>query len=179
MTVLRGNCLTQLPAIADASIQLVYLDPPFFTQKGHALRTRDNATEDSFADCWASREDYLSFMREVLLQCRRVLKNTGSIFLHCDKSASHYLRVLLDEVLGEKISKAKLFGRISVGQMPKKDYSTRIRQSIFTVRQPTSNSTRSILTIPPPPTLTKSCKRVFATNSAKWCMSAMKTAALF
>ena len=35
-----------------------------------------------------------------LIECRRVLKNTGSIFLHCDKKASHYLRVALDEVFG-------------------------------------------------------------------------------
>ena len=102
MTVLQGDCLTHLPAIEDAGIQLVYLDPPFFTQKDHSLRTRDNTTEYSFEDRWVSREDYLSFMREVLLHCRRILKDSGSIFLHCDKSASHYLRVLLDEVFGEE-----------------------------------------------------------------------------
>lgn len=101
MTVLLGDCLTHLPAIEATSIQLVYLDPPFFTQKDHALRTRDNATEYSFADRWTSRNEYLSFMREALIHCRRVLKNSGSLFLHCDKSASHYLRVLLDEVFGE------------------------------------------------------------------------------
>lgn len=101
MTTLYGDCLTHLPTLEAASVQLVYLDPPFFTQKGHALRTRDNATEYSFEDRWTSRVEYLSFMREVLLQCRRVLNNTGSLFLHCDKSASHYLRVLLDEVFGE------------------------------------------------------------------------------
>ncbi len=39
-------------------------------------------------------------MREVLCQCKRVLKTTGSIFLHCDKSASHHLRILLDQVFG-------------------------------------------------------------------------------
>lgn len=39
-------------------------------------------------------------MREVLLQCKRVLKDTGSIFVHCDRSASHHLRVLLDQIFG-------------------------------------------------------------------------------
>jgi site-specific DNA-methyltransferase (adenine-specific) len=39
-------------------------------------------------------------MREVLKHCKRILKNTGSLFLHCDKSASHHLRVLLDEIFG-------------------------------------------------------------------------------
>jgi site-specific DNA-methyltransferase (adenine-specific) len=81
-------------------MDLAYLDPPFFTQKIHSLVTRDNATEYAFEDRWTSLEDYLSFMREVLLQCKRVLKDTGSLFLHCDKSASHHLHVLLDQVFG-------------------------------------------------------------------------------
>lgn len=100
MSILHGDCLVNLPQIDVASIQLVYLDPPFFTQKSHSLRTRDSTTEYSFADRWDSLAEYLSFMREVLTQCRRLLKNDGSLFLHCDKSASHHLRVLLDEVFG-------------------------------------------------------------------------------
>lgn len=100
MTILHGDCLDILPTLHEASIQLIYLDPPFFTQKEHALRTRDNATEYRFTDCWASLDEYLAFMKNVLYQCKRVLKDTGSIFLHCDKSASHHLRVILDEVFG-------------------------------------------------------------------------------
>ena len=100
MTIWHGDCLAHLPAIGDASIQLIYLDPPFFTQKEHTLRTRDNSTEYRFEDRWASLDEYLSFMREVLKQCKRILKNTGSVFLHCDKSASHRLRILLDEIFG-------------------------------------------------------------------------------
>jgi site-specific DNA-methyltransferase (adenine-specific) len=100
MSVLQGDCRMVLKSVKEASVELVYLDPPFFTQKMHSLTTRDNSIEYAFEDRWASLEDYLSFMREVLLQCRRVLKDTGSIFLHCDRSASHHLRVLLDQVFG-------------------------------------------------------------------------------
>ncbi|MBI5290506.1 MAG: site-specific DNA-methyltransferase [Chloroflexi bacterium] len=102
MTILRGDCLVHLPQLGDASIQLVYLDPPFFTQKEHTLRTRDNSNEYSFGDRWASLDDYLAFMREALTHCKRILKSSGSVFLHCDKSASHHLRVLLDEVFGSE-----------------------------------------------------------------------------
>lgn len=98
MSVLHGDCKVVLGSLNDASVDLVYLDPPFFTQKIHSLVTRDNTTEYSFEDRWTSLEDYLSFMREVLLQCKRVLRDTGSIFLHCDKSASQHLRLLLDQV---------------------------------------------------------------------------------
>ena len=101
MSVICGNNLEILPTLDDESFQLVYLDPPFFTQKTHSLITRDNTAEYSFSDNWESRKDYLNFIRQVLLECHKKLKPNGSIFLHCDKSASHYLRILLDEVFGE------------------------------------------------------------------------------
>lgn len=101
MSVINGNCLEILNELADESVQLVYLDPPFFTQKTHSLAARNSSAEYSFSDCWDSREDYLDFIRQVLVECRKKLKTTGNIFLHCDKTASHYLRVLLDEVFGE------------------------------------------------------------------------------
>jgi len=90
MSVLCGDCRVILGSLNDASVDLVYMDPPFFTQKTHSLITRDNTTEYSFEDRWTSLEDYLSFMKEVLFQCKRALKETGIIFLHCDKAASRW-----------------------------------------------------------------------------------------
>lgn len=102
MTVLQGNCQELIKTLSAESVDLVYLDPPFFTQKTHSLVTRDNSTEFSFEDKWSSLQEYLTFMQDALTQCRRVLKNTGSVFLQCDKSASHHLRILLDKVFGEE-----------------------------------------------------------------------------
>jgi site-specific DNA-methyltransferase (adenine-specific) len=102
MTILHGDCLIHLPKTGSDSVQLIYLDPPFFSQKEHALRARDNSNEYSFEDRWTSLNDYLSFMKEVLTHCKRILKSNGSVFLHCDKSASHHLRVLLDGVFGSE-----------------------------------------------------------------------------
>ena len=96
----QGDCLIELGKVQDKSVDLVYLDPPFFTQKTHKLTTRDNSVEYEFADSWETLGDYLLFMKGRLKACHRVLKETGTIFLHCDKSASHHLRVLLDEVFG-------------------------------------------------------------------------------
>ena len=45
---------------------------------------------------------YLSYMAQRLDQCRRVLKETGSIYLHCDPTAGHYLKVVMDAVFGHK-----------------------------------------------------------------------------
>ncbi|MDE5780173.1 MAG: site-specific DNA-methyltransferase [Lachnospiraceae bacterium] len=54
--------------------------------------------EYSFDDIWNDMDDYLHFMQERLFECKRILKNTGSIFLHCDRNASHYLKVLMDKL---------------------------------------------------------------------------------
>lgn len=97
-----GDCKTELKKIDDQSVDLVYLDPPFFTQKKQSLKTRDNSKEYSFDDTWGCMNDYKTYIQDRLTECKRVLKKTGSIFLHCDRSASHYLRIALDEVFGEK-----------------------------------------------------------------------------
>lgn len=97
--VILGDCIDKLKEIPENSIDLVYLDPPFFTQREHKLSDKDNNSY-SFEDNWNSISDYKSYISDRLIECKRVLKDTGSIFLHCDKSASHYLRVALDEVFG-------------------------------------------------------------------------------
>ena len=124
----HGDCLTILnhsQDIASGSIDLIYLDPPFFTgkvQKGIARWTPE-AMEVSYEDSkkfwgeqglatsapeWMTaiardRPDfarYLHYMMVRLIACRRVLKPTGSIYLHCDDKASHYLKMVMDKVFG-------------------------------------------------------------------------------
>ncbi len=97
-----GNCVERLKEQEDCSVDLVYFDPPFFTQKTHSLSSRDNENKYEFDDSWESIDDYLNLIEECLKECKRILKKTGSVFLHCDKTASHYLRVSLDKVFGEK-----------------------------------------------------------------------------
>ncbi|MGA2555538.1 MAG: site-specific DNA-methyltransferase [Verrucomicrobiota bacterium] len=96
-----GDCLEVVRDLAAATVDMVYVDPPFFTRKAHSLVTRDRTTRFEFSDEWKSREEYLGFMRVRLKELRRVLKPTGSLFFHCDTNASHHLRCLLDEVFGE------------------------------------------------------------------------------
>lgn len=55
-----------------------------------------------FDDIWNTREEYLSFMKARLTEMRRVLKSDGSIFVHCNHDAVHYLRILLDEIFSEE-----------------------------------------------------------------------------
>lgn len=100
MSLLLGDCLKRMKEIDDESVDLIYLDPPFFTQKEQALKSRDNSKQYSFDDTWNSIDEYRVYIEERLRECFRVLKRTGSVFLHCDKSASHHLRMALDNVFG-------------------------------------------------------------------------------
>lgn len=97
--LIHGDCKTELQKIEQSSIDLIYLDPPFFTQKKQILKNKENK-EYSFEDSWDNITTYKNYIQERLKECKKVLKNTGSIFLHCDRSASHYLRIALDEVFG-------------------------------------------------------------------------------
>lgn len=100
MELYIGDCKEQLLNIPDKLVDLIYLDPPFYTQKEQVLSTRDNKKEYKFEDSWETIQNYAQYIEERLVACHRVLKNTGSIFLHCDRNASHYLRLALDNVFG-------------------------------------------------------------------------------
>ena len=93
------DCLDGLKELKEQSIDLIYLDPPFYTQKIQTLKNKEGK-EYSFNDKWNSLNEYLEYIKIRLIEMKKVLKNTGSIFLHCDDKASHYLRQLLDEVFG-------------------------------------------------------------------------------
>ena len=129
-TLVYGDNIDVLRSIEDGRASLVYLDPPF--NKGYTLKTKETSRfsgKHSFADDWrevgiegVGEEDeefsgylryvekyapagstaYLVFMFLRLKEVRRVLQGDGSVFLHCDFTASHYLKTLLDMVFGQE-----------------------------------------------------------------------------
>jgi site-specific DNA-methyltransferase (adenine-specific) len=100
INTLIGDCFSVLDTLPEDRFDLIYLDPPFFTQKEHALTTRDGSATFSFRDLWASHEEYARFLHERLLKLHRVLAPTGSLFFHCDSNAVHIARLVLDQVFG-------------------------------------------------------------------------------
>jgi site-specific DNA-methyltransferase (adenine-specific) len=115
--ILLGDCLDLLPLFADASFQLVYLDPPFNTGsirsrrtlavvasengdrigfKGRRYETRLLA-ESSYRDDF---DDYLGFLEPRLREARRLLEETGTLYFHIDYREAHYCKLLLDEIFG-------------------------------------------------------------------------------
>lgn len=96
----KGDCLSILADIDSDSVNLIYLDPPFFTQRTHRLKSRGLDREFVFDDLWTSEHEYAAFIYERLKELHRVLGPSGSLFFHCDRNATHVARSLLDKVFG-------------------------------------------------------------------------------
>ena len=97
--IICGDSKEWLPCIPDKSIDLIYIDPPFFSNKNYEVIWGNGHEIRSFGDRWKGGiNHYIGWMRDRLIESHRVLKETGSIFLHCDKHASHHLRFLLDDI---------------------------------------------------------------------------------
>lgn len=134
------NLIILREELADASVDLIYLDPPFNSKRDYNLLFKQpdgnvsDAQISAFTDAWqwgeqAEREfaeilhqpntqaaeliqalrqllrendlmAYLVMMSNRLLELHRVLKPTGSLYLHCDPTASHYLKIVLDAIFG-------------------------------------------------------------------------------
>ena len=131
-TVWTGDNLDILRGINSESVELIYLDPPFNSDRDYSAPIGSKAAGAAFKDAWtlddvdeawhgeiAERDpalyaainaagithgtgmkSYLIMMAVRLLEMRRVLKPTGSIYVHCDDTASHYLKMLMDSLFG-------------------------------------------------------------------------------
>ena len=90
-TLYQGDNLSIMRSLPDTSVDLICTDPPFNTGRDWV----------AFDDRWeGGLKGYLKFMEARLIECQRVLKDTGSLYLHCDPTASHYLKVMLDTIFG-------------------------------------------------------------------------------
>ena len=96
-----GDNLKALDDLKKQGIQidLIYLDPPFFSNRHYEVVWGDEAEVRSFKDRWAGGINvYIEWMKERMMKMYDVLKDIGSLYLHCDWHAGHYLKVMLDEV---------------------------------------------------------------------------------
>lgn len=97
--VICGDAYSTLQKLPTESVDLCYLDPPFFAKR--IFEVESNGKFISFDDTWDNDiRNYLGYLIKVLVECNRVLKKTGSLYLHCDWHASHYLKVELDKIFG-------------------------------------------------------------------------------
>lgn len=118
--IINEDCLEVVQHMESSSVDMIYLDPPFFTQKVQALKDVQGK-EYSFEDVWSNRNEYLEYIRVRIVEFKRILKDTGSLFLHCDAKASHYLRIILDDVFGEENFRSEIIWKYKRWSNSKKD----------------------------------------------------------
>ncbi len=131
-TIWTGDNLDILRGMNSESVDLIYLDPPFNSNRNYSAPVGSAAAGAAFKDTWTlsdldvawmgliadeepaiyktleaaglthgkGMQSYLCMMAVRLLEMRRVLKDTGSVYLHCDPTASHYLKLIMDAVFG-------------------------------------------------------------------------------
>ena len=129
-TIFTGDNLPIMRGMNSESVDLIYLDPPFNSNANYAAPIGSEAAGAEFKDTWTLRDvdaawldlieakhpqlnrvihaamtnsdkSYLIYMAARLLEMKRILKPTGSIYLHCDPTMSHYLKIMMDAIFGK------------------------------------------------------------------------------
>jgi DNA modification methylase len=96
-----GDNLHVMRMLPSNSIDLIYIDPPFFSGRDYNVIFGDANEVRSFSDIWdGGMPGYLVWLNARLLEMKRLLKPTGSIYIHLDSHASHYVKVELDKIFG-------------------------------------------------------------------------------
>jgi site-specific DNA-methyltransferase (adenine-specific) len=135
--VLLGDNLELMPAFADESFQLAYLDPPFNTGSTQRRRTIETVAEPDGDRIgfggrrYASRllsessyrdefDDYLGFLEPRLREVRRLLDPTGTLYFHIDYREAHYVKVLMDELFGRECFLNEIVWAYDYGARPRR-----------------------------------------------------------
>jgi len=154
--VVHGECLDVLRSLPDASVDLIYVDPPFNTgrvQRRERLRTvRDDAgdrtgfsgrryrterltTDRGFADTF---DDYLAFLEPRLREAHRVLAVSGSLYFHIDYREVHYCKVLLDGIFGRESFINEIIWAYDYGARTTKRWPAKHDNILFYARDPSA-----------------------------------------
>ena len=152
--MLLGDNLSVLSTLQDGTVDLIYVDPPFNTgheQKLERLRTiRDDAGGDRtgfqgrryrtvrlgatrYVDVF---DDYLTFLEPRLCEFRRVLKHTGSLYIHLDYREVHYVKVLLDSIFGRSCFLNEVIWAYDYGGRPRRRWPPKHDSILVYVRDP-------------------------------------------
>ncbi len=115
--LILGDCLDVQQNLDDASLDLVYIDPPFGTGKTQSKSGR------SYPDARSKPDDFVSWLAPCLEESRRALKPSGSLFVHLDYRSVHYVKVFLDGLFGRSRFINELIWCYSVGGKSKRRFA--------------------------------------------------------
>lgn len=98
-----GDNLHVMRQLPSESIDLIYIDPPFFSGRQYNVIFGDKNELRSFSDIWeGGMPGYLIWLNARLYEMKRLLKKTGTIYVHLDWHAVHYVKVELDKIFGHE-----------------------------------------------------------------------------
>ncbi len=131
--LILGDNLEILKKIESNTVDLIYLDPPFFSNRTYEVIWGDSGEVRSFDDRFSGGIDhYISWLKERVIEMHRILKPTGVIFLHCDWHANSYIRVyILDKIFGEKNFLNEILWTYNTYQGQVKTYFAKKHDTIF------------------------------------------------
>ena len=153
-TLYTNDNLFILNGLNSNLVDLIYLDPPFNTNKIFSAPIGTKAAGTSFKDMWTWADvneayletltdkypalvkfiasigkihskammAYLTYMVQRIIEMHRILKDTGSLYLHCDQTASHYLKILLDDIFGKNNFRNEIAWCYSTGGKSKRHF---------------------------------------------------------
>lgn len=100
--LILGDNLEILKSMGSETVDLIYLDPPFFSNRNYEVIWGDAGEIRSFQDRWAGGiSHYIDWLKERVAEMHRILKSTGSIFLHCDWHANAEIKLyILNKIFG-------------------------------------------------------------------------------
>jgi len=125
-----GDNLEQLKKLPENCVDLVYIDPPFNSNRNYEVFWGETKEKRAFEDRHASTQAYIEFMRPRCVELHRVLKKTGSFYYHCDWHASHYVKIMLDQIFGENQFQNEIIWKRTTAHNDPKKYGN-IHDSIF------------------------------------------------
>ncbi len=133
LDVLRKN-------IKDESVDLIYIDPPFFSNRHYEVVWGDEAEIRSFEDRWEGGVNvYIGWMRPRVEELHRVLKPTGSLYLHCDWHANAHLRIMMDDIFGPKNFRNEIAWCYKTREFSKKYWNRKHDNILFYVKNARSS----------------------------------------
>ena len=96
-----GDCLDQLGKLPDGCVDLIYIDPPFNSNRNYEVFWGETKEKRAFEDRHASTQAYIDYMRPRCVELARVLKKTGSFYYHCDWPPQTPLGITVKPLFGK------------------------------------------------------------------------------
>ena len=139
-----GDNLVMFKQLPDNCIDLIYIDPPFNSNRNYEIFWGDKQERRAFDDRFGDAEHYIRYMRPRIVELHRVLKPTGSFYYHCDWHASHYIKIMLDQIFDFNNFLNEIIWRYRTGGNSKQ-YFARKHDSIFSYTKHFGKHTFNVL----------------------------------